>query len=139
MNHEKLEKIKEILKEEYQDKMSEAAINAFDKSLHHSLFVWQYDLEDITAIIFEYEAEEEVESGDWCYLFGQLIDLLDDNETTAKRLYKSFMYEYDLLDTFLKLVYYNAEYLSEEELADVKEKAFQIFDRQILECCGIEE
>ncbi len=61
------------------------------------------------------------------------------SETTAKRLYKSFMHEFDLLDTFLKLVNLNAEYLSAEELAQAKEKAFWLFDRQMLEDCGIEE
>lgn len=139
MGTEKLQRIREILKEEYKGKMSNAAIDSFAKELHHSLFIGQYDLDDIPAIIFGHESEEDIEGGDWCYLFGQLIDLLDDNETTAKRLYRSFMHEFDLLDTFLKLVNYNAEYLSAEELANAKEKAFGLFDRQILEGCGIEE
>ena len=139
MGIEKLKKIKEILKEEYKDKMSDAAIDAFAKELYYSLFIGQYDLDDIPAIIFGHESEEDIEGGDWCYLFGQLIDLLDDSETTAKRLYKSFMHEFDLLDTFLKLVNLNAEYLSAEELAQAKEKAFWLFDRQMLEDCGIEE
>lgn len=140
MNNDKLDKIKEILKEEYEGKMSEATIDAFAKALHHSLFVGEYELEDIPATIFEYESEEGIEEGgDWCYIFGQLIDLLEDNETTAKRLYRSFMHEFDLLDTFLKLINYNAEYLSKEEVTKAKEKAFGTFDRQILEGCGIDE
>ena len=49
------------------------------------------------------------------------------------------MHEFDLLDTFLKLVNLNAEYLSVEELAQAKGKAFGLFDRQMLEDCGIEE
>lgn len=139
MSTDKLNKIKEILKGVYKDKMSDVTIDSFAKALHYSLFVGQYDLDDIPATIFEYESEEGIEGEDWCYLFGQLIDLLDDNEITAKRLYKSFMHEFDLLDTFLKLVNLNAEYLSAEELAQAKEKAFWLFDRQMLEDCGIEE
>ena len=139
MSTDKLNKIKEILKGVYKDKMSDVTIDSFAKALHYSLFVGQYDLDDIPATIFEYESEEGIEGEDWCYLFGQLIDLLDDNEITAKRLYKSFMHEFDLLDTFLKLVNLNAEYLSAEELAKTKKKAFWLFDRQMLEDCGIEE
>lgn len=139
VNKEKLKQIKEILKEEYQDKMSDAAIDSFAKQLYHSLFVGQYELEDIPATIFDCESEEGVEGGDWCYLFSQLIDLLDNNETTAKRLYRSFMEEFDLPDTFLKLVNENGEYLSAEELAEVKEKAVRLFGRQILENCWIDE
>ena len=139
MSTDKLNKIKEILKGVYKDKMSDVTIDSFAKALHYSLFVGQDDLDDIPATIFEYESEEGIEGEDWCYLFGQLIDLLDDNEITAKRLYKSFMHEFDLLDTFLKLVNLNAEYLSVEELAQAKGKAFGLFDRQMLEDCGIEE
>ena len=139
MNNGKLEKIREILKEEYEGKMSDSAIDAFAKSLYHSLFVGQYDLEDIPAIIIGYESEENVEDGDWCYIFGQLIELLDDGETTAKRLYRSFMYEFDLLDTFLKLYNDNAEYISAEELSTAKEKALSMFDKQILGAYGITE
>ena len=138
-NNDKLEKIREILKAEYEGKMSETAIDAFAKALHYSLFVGRYDLEDITATIFERESEENIEGGDWCYIFSQLIYLLDNAETTAKRLYKSFMQEYDLLDPFLKLYMDNAEYLSAEELAKAKKKALRLFDRQILELYGVTE
>ncbi len=66
-----------------------------------------------------------------------MIELLDNNAVTAKRLYDSFMYELDEFETFLKLVNENAEFLSAYELAKAKEKAFGLFDRKLLECFGI--
>lgn len=139
MNNEKLKEIKEIIKDIYEGEMSASAINAFAQALHNSLFIEQYDLEDISAIVCEYEADAGIENTEWFYVFSRMIDLLEDNAVTAKRLYNSFMYECDLLDTFLKLYNDNAEYLSAEELSNVKEKALRIFDHQILEEYGIEE
>ena len=132
----KLDKIKEILKDEYEGKMSEATIDAFAKDLHYSLLEKQYDLEDIPAIITEYETDEDIE-GDWIYIFCQLIDLLDNGPTTARRLYKSFMHEFDILETCAKLINENSRYLSEEELEVVKAKAFFTFTREALEGYGI--
>ena len=140
MNDEKLQAIIEILKDEYKDKMSDKAISGLADELYYSLFVGEYDLDDIPSIIFSTEADENIEEGgDWCYVFGQLIDLLENNEKTEKRLYKSFMFDFDLLDTCLKLAIENAEFLSADELAKAKQKAFGLFDREILEIYGIEE
>ena len=132
----KLDKIKEILKDEYEGKMSEATIDAFAKDIHFSLLEKQYELEDIPAIIMEYEAEEDVE-GDWIYIFCQLIELLDNGPTTARRLYKSFMHEFDIIDTCAKLINENSQYLTCEELEEVKKKAFFTFTREALEGYGI--
>lgn len=133
----KLKEIKEILKSEYKDKMTDTEINTFARELNYSVFVEQYDLEDIAAVVSEHEEKAGIEDSRWCCIFGSVIDLLEDGETTARRLYKSFMYEFDLWDTFLKLYNYNAEYLSAEELAEVKEKALGLFDKQLLKTYDI--
>ena len=139
MNSNKIEAIKEILKSEYGDKISDVTLNSYARALYYSLFVGQYDLSDITAIIFEFESEENLEEGDWCGMFGELIRLLDDNEVTANRLYNSFMHDFDLLDTVVKLLTRNAQFLSEEQIKKAKEKAFGVFDAVTLECYGITE
>ncbi|MDE5601956.1 MAG: hypothetical protein K2J16_05605 [Clostridia bacterium] len=139
MNNGKLEAIKGILVGEYAGDMPEAMINAFADDLYHSLFVGQYSLDDIPAIIGEYESEANVYDVAFNYLFGQLIDLLDNNEATAKRLYDNFMYEFESLDVLAKLVNENAEYLTAEQLARAKEKAFGLYDSITLECYGITE
>lgn len=138
-NSDKLEQIRDILKDEYTDKMSDDTVAAFAEELYDSMFVEQYDLDDIFAIVGQYEDEAELEDSELLTVFGRLIDLLDNCETTAKRLYKSFMYDADILDTFVKLINENEEYIGAEKLAKAKEKAFGVFDRQLLEMYGITE
>lgn len=135
----KIKEIKEILISQYEGKISEQALNGFANDLYESVFVEQYDLDDIPAIVVEYEAEANIEDSEWYYIFGCMINLLDNNEVTAKRLYNSFMYDFDSLDTFIKLINENAEYLSKEQLSAVKEKAIGLFDKNILEWYGITE
>lgn len=135
----KLEQIVQILKGVYKDKMSNETLNSFAEDLYDSLFVCEYDLDDITAIIFEYESEMGLEFSEFYYVFCELIDLLENNETNARRLYDSFMNDFDCLGTFVKLYNENAEYISAEELAKAKKKAFGFFDRLTLELYGITE
>lgn len=139
MDNTKLKEIKRILENEYGDQMSDALTNDFANTLYDSLFIGQYDLDDITAIIIDYETQANIEDSKWDYVFISIIDLLDNNETTAKRLYKSFMYDLDILDVLWKLVNENAEFLSAEELANVKKRAIGVFDEQILKALDIIE
>lgn len=136
MNY-KLEAIKGILVGEYAGDMTEDTINAFADDLYNSLFVEQYSLDDVAAIVGEYESEADVYDVDFNYLFGCLIDLLDNNEATAKRLYDNFMYEFESLEVLAKLVNENSEYLTAEQIASVKEKAFGLYDSITLEFYGI--
>lgn len=137
--HEKLEKIKEILNEEYGDAMSYEMLKDFANDMYDSLFVGEYDLSDIFALANDYESNANIEDGKAFDIFTDLLDLLDNGVKTAQRLYESFMHEADLLETFLKLYNENAEYISEEKLAEAKKKAFEVFDRQMLESLGITE
>lgn len=140
MNKEKkIKEINEILISLYECKMSEQTLNEFSNDLYESVFVGQYDFDDIPAIVFEYETNANIEDSEWYYIFGSVIDLLDNNEVTAKRLYNSFMNEFECLDTFVKLVNENAEYLSKEQLLKVKGKGFELFDKETLELYGITE
>lgn len=136
---QKLGEIKEILADKYKDKMSNEILYPFAEDLYESLFVCEYSLDDILAIIFEYESEMDLEFSEVSYVFGKLIDLLKTNEVNARRLYESFMRDFDCLDTFVKLYNEYAEYLSEEELFKAKEKAFGTFDKFTLELYGIKE
>ena len=136
---EKLEEIKKILKGEYGDRLTETELNTLAGELYHSLFVGKYELEDLVATIVGFESEADTDDIDWVYLFNSLVDLLDDNENTAERLYISFMHEFDLLDTFLKLYEFNAEYISAEKLAEAKEKALHTFSKDVLAAYGITE
>lgn len=138
-NNEKLNEIKEIIKAEYKDKLSDGEIDSFAGELYYSLFVGEYELSDMMAVIYEYESADNPDYGEVDYIFSCMIDLLDSSKKTAQRLYDSFMYEMDYLDTFLKLINENEEFLSAEQIAKAKEKAFSLFDREILELYGITE
>ena len=137
MNNGKLEAIKVILIDEYAGDMSEATINAFADDIYHSLFVGQCSLDDIPAIVGEYESEANVNDVDFNFLFGRLIELLDNGKATAERLYNNFMNEFESLDAVVKLINENGMYLTAEQLARVKEKAFGLYDSVMLECYGI--
>lgn len=136
---EKIEAIKKVLKVQYEGRMSEQTLNEFANNLYESVFVEQYDFDDIPAIVIEYETDAGIEDSEWYYIFSNIIDLLDNNEETAKRLYNNFMNEFECLDTFVKLVNENAEYLGKEQLLKVKEKGFDLFDKETLELLGITE
>lgn len=135
----KFEQITQILKDVYEDKLSDDTLYPFAEDLYESIFVCEYDLDDILSIVFEYESEMELDFSEVYYVFCELIDLLENNEANARRLYQSFMYEFDCLHTFVKLYNEYSKYLSKKELAKAKEKAFGTFDRITLELSGITE
>ncbi len=139
MNNEKLNRIINILKENYEGEMSDAHINAYANELNYSLFTGCGGLDDISCIIFENEEEAGIKTGKWDYVFHDMVDLLEDGEVTAKRLYNCFMYDLDSLNVFIKLIILNSEYLTEEEIKSAKEKAFGVFDNETLKMYGITE
>ena len=135
----KLGEIRDLLKSVYADRLPEDTLNDFADDLYDSLFAGQYGLSDIICLVNEYESAAGIEDSEDIFIFTSMIYLLDDNEVTAQRLYDSFMHEIQLLETFVKLVNDNAEYLSAEQLAEVKAEGLQLFDKQILELYGITE
>ena len=138
-NREKLDKIKEILREEYEGEMSEEDIDGLAGDLHFSVFECEFSLDDVFTTVFQYEEEAELECTKSFYVFCAIIDLLDNCEKTAEILYDTFMYHWDILEIFLKLYYENDEYISEEKLQKAKKKALCVFDKEILRLCGITE
>ena len=137
MKNEKLEAIKEILVDAYDGKMADSDVNVFAKQLHYSLFVGKHDLGDIISTVFENESEAGIEDSEWHYVFCQTIDLLDNCEETAQRLYDCFMNEWDILEIFLKLYFENDEYISEEQMSEAQEKALSLFGKDTLRSVGV--
>lgn len=135
--HEKLDEIMGILNEEYGGAMSDEMLEDFADDIYDSMFVGEYELADILAVANNYESNADITDSKAFDIFIRLIDILDNGVKTAQRLYDSFMGEVELLETFLKLYNENAEYTSAEKLAEAKEKAFEVFDSQILELYGI--
>ena len=139
MTKSKLTQIKEILLDFYGDRMNTSQLESFAEALYESVFVDENDLDDIAAIVNEYEADAEISSTEFYYVFVEIVELMEDCASTAKRLYKSFMYDFDSFETFLKLVTYNEEYISAEELHKAKQKALRTFDKELLALYDIEE
>ena len=135
----KLEKIKDILRGWYQDDMEQDVLDDCANELYESIFVEESDLDDIPPIVLEHEAQAEIEESLWLEIYVDIVYLLEDGVTTAKRLYKSFMYDLDIIDTFVRLVNDNEAYIGKEELALAKQRAFATFDREVLALYGIEE
>lgn len=138
-NKEKFNKIVAMLKDEYDGKMSEKDINAYASDLCLSVFDCEFGLDDIIPIIDEYETEANIVGTRWYYVFCGIIDLLENGEKTAERLYNSFMFDMDILDTFLKLYFENDKYISAEKLEKAKEKALEVFDDEVLKFYNITE
>ena len=139
MNKEKLDAIKGILHSEYGNKLSDEDINGFADDLYYSLFEWGYGLDEIIPTIYSYEEKAETEYSSWYYIFGCMIDLMDNGKETAERIYNCFMFSWDILELFLKLYLENDEYISEAKLKKAKKKALHIFDKEILKLYGITE
>ena len=136
-NDEKLEEIRRILTDEYGGEMSEEDIDGLAEDLHFSVFECGFSLDDIFTTVYKYEEEANIECSRGFYVFCCIIDLLENGEETAEILYDCFMYHWDILEIFLKLYYENDEYISEEKLQKAKEKALQVFDKEILRFCGV--
>ena len=139
MSKEKLESIRELLSLEYQCEMTEREINGFASDLYSSVFGCEFDLADIVPIINGYEERAKIENTRWYYVFCGIIDLLDNGERTAERLYESFMHSMELLHTFVKLYFENDRYISREKLEKAKQKALSIFDKEVLKVYNITE
>lgn len=138
MDNDKLEAIKSILKNNYEGEVLEECTNFCACELYDVLFVSMCPLFDTISIILEYEFELGIEDGDSFYVFDQLTDLLEEGEVNARRLYDCFMNDLDLLELYLKIID-NSEYLSSDEIAEATQKAFGLFDKEVLAFCGIVE
>ena len=98
-------------------------------------------LEDIISSAYEFEADSGIGSDNsqvW-YFFDSAVEILEDGEQTAHRLYDCFMHCYDDLTVFLKLIISNSDWLTKDEISAAKEKAFSLFDEKILESSGVSE
>ena len=116
----------------------EALFNHFVSRLYYDLFNPNGELLNLLYSIYRSVEIFELEDGWEEYLFDNLIYLLDKDEITAKRLYNCFT-EYNSLKVFVRIMQSYAEYLSDDELAEVKKIGFETFDSEILASYGITE
>ena len=136
-NAERLEKIKQLIKDEYGDKMPEEYVKGLAEDLNLSVFKCKFGIDDIFCTVFQYEEELNIEDTRSYYIFCGVVDMLDNCEETAEMLYETFMHHWEILEIFLKLYFENEEYISKDKFQAAKEKAFEIFDKEILRLCGV--
>lgn len=127
------ESIKDTVRDTYGGTVTGADLEIFSARLYNTLG----SLKRVPALyseIFSCEYEAGIESEDSCAwsLFDALIPLLPDGKETAQKLYDCFSNELDDPAVFVKLVLHNAQYLTEEQFLNVKDKALKVFDRQFL-------
>ncbi len=135
---EVLEEIKSLIIENYGD-VSKSILTSFSNDIYREIFEKKSDFDDLFSIIYSYEnelakeqEEEENESFSW-YVFAGVLDLVEDGEETAKRLYSSFM-KFNDISLLSKLLNQNAEWLTESQIEEVKKTA-KCFDEEILKSC----
>ena len=125
--------IKNLLIEVYGDTLSSCDAELYAAELYTDIFVEACSLDSVYAFAYRLEAEllgEDVPSMGW-YLFTGIVELLENGEKTAKRLYDCFLGFHDF-SVLKKLLDENAEWLTSEEIDKVKQLAKGVFDREIL-------
>ena len=134
---EKIKKIREILAAEYFYKIPVYFQAKLADELYVSMFEEKNELEDLLAIIFEYEQRVGMEDSQWDAVFPSLLDLLECDRQSAVRLYNNFMECLELFDTFMKLVNEFDAYLTKEELDAVIERGCDLYGREFLIELGV--
>lgn len=93
-------------------------------------------LGEIISAVLEWECEENVADTQAYYVYSEALSYLPQSAAAARRLYEFFMHEYDDFDTFLKLYTENGQYLTGDELAAVRKKAWRLFDKELMRSFG---
>lgn len=132
----KLDKIKEIIADEYGDLIPNYLLEELTSTLYDDLFDDNYRIMDALLALYSLEDELEIESSSAFYAFDSLLDILDENETTANNLYNCFL-EFNEFGLFSRLITDYDEYLSAEQLETVKRIGIATFDKELLKMYGV--
>ena len=121
----------------YGSALSKEQIRSYAKALYESAFDNVNELDDIIAVITEYESDYDIagKNSQFYYVFHDVINMLEDGAEVANRLYNCFMYRYEDFSLFTKLMH-NAEWLTKEQYNEAMSRAQKIFDTELLEISG---
>ncbi len=135
---EDLSLVYSILKDEYSDcNISDEDIRWFAVVLNDRVFVENCDLNDILAIVYNFEEAMRakgaiIEIGRQCIIYLQIINQLDINEENAKRLYESFICYHDC-QAFSYLMNEYEEWLTQEQRDEILSIAREVFIESVWE------
>lgn len=129
-NSEKRKEISEILAETYGTALTPARLTSLTDEIYNYAFTEGYDLADIIMTLNMAETEDERAM----QVFHAVVDRMDDNALTAKKLYDCLLENFVDLDVLCKLLNKNAAWLSPEQKTKIKEAA-ECFDTETLQMC----
>ncbi len=134
----KIQQIKSMLIDVYDGRLSDSELNEYSAGIYRTFFEECAELEYIMSTVFEYEYDYEISDDDSqvSYVYDGIVNLLENNQNTARRLYNEFMFRYHNLDVVFKILNENSEWLSDEEIKAVKRNAWSIFDKDMLKSIG---
>lgn len=127
-----------MLKDEYSDcDISDEDIRWFADELNDYVFVENCDLNDILAIVYNFEEAMRgkgavIEVGRQCCIYEQIINNLELNEENAQRLYESFLFYRDC-QAFSYLMNEYEEWITPEQRAEILSIARECFIEEVWE------
>lgn len=129
----KMQKIRDLLFELYSDSLPKERLVALADDIYDSAYVPEYGIADIFPILYEEDVDNE-ECGENFRIrkiFHAVVDDMEDNALTARKLYDCLTNNLVDFDLLCKLLNRNREWLTAEQIKKVKEPA-RCFDREIL-------
>lgn len=133
----KKEEIYEMLKFAYEeDNVPDKDLRYFAEELYDHVFVEKGSLVAVTALveIFEDNLSDDgikIDIPNDCYIFTEMVRMLDRNSKNAQRLYKTFL-ECNDFDVFELLMTTYRKWLTEDQIREIKEIAMGFFDKTLI-------
>lgn len=126
-NAEKVKAIRDILSDAYGGLLSSERTDELADEIYDCAFSERYDLADIILIHpFEEEETKAADDGDGredisMDVFHAVLDCMEDNALTAQKLYDCYHNNIQDYEVLCKLLYWNREWLSPQQMAYLRE------------------
>ena len=133
----KKEEIYEMLKFAYrEDNVPDEDLRYFAEELYDHVFVYKGSFVEVMMMVnfFENDLSDEgiiIDIPNECYIFTQMVNMLDENSENAERLYETFL-EFNDFDVFELLMTTYSEWLTEDQIREIKEIAMGFFDKTLI-------
>lgn len=133
----KTEQIYEELKREYGEyKVPDKYLRDFAEELYNHVFEEKGSLVEVMALVDTFEdilAQDDIDIDipQECYIFDDIIDMLDENSESAERLYKTFL-QYNDFGVFRLLMTAYSEWLTKDQKKEIMKIAMGLFDKTLM-------
>ncbi len=133
----KKEEIYEMLKFAYREEnVPDEDLRYFAEELYDHVFVYKGSFVEVMTMVyfFENDLSDEgiiIDISNECYIFDEMVRMLDENSENAERLYNTF-FEINSLEVFELLMTTYSEWLTEDQIKEIKETAMGFFDNTLI-------